>query len=131
MDRLRLVEISLPPGQSSFVPQEAVDFFDAARKEYDLGNYRECIEKSRYVRDALNRILKTTSSVRLGDVLVNQRGIPLEPTVRDFWDGVWQSWWNITNEGHHNPSPQPFTAQDARACLMTGAVILEFLGQLR
>jgi hypothetical protein len=130
LDRLRLVEIALPEA-GGVVPDGVVEHFDAARRDYDLGNYRECIEKCRYVRDALADHLGTTRTRQLGDVVADQRGLPPDAPVRNFWNGIWRGLWDITNAGHHASERQPFTAADAHACLMTAALILEYLGRPR
>jgi hypothetical protein len=128
LDRLRLLEISLPEA-GGLVPDGVVAHFDAARRDYDLGNYRECIEKCRYVRDALTQHLGTTRDKQLGDVVADRRGLSPDAPVRSFWNGIWRGTWDMTNAGHHVLVPQPFMAADARACLMAVTLILDYLGQ--
>jgi hypothetical protein len=129
-DRLRLFEITLPIS-GGLIPDVVLPHFDAARRDHDRGNYRESIEKCRYVRDGLVRHLGTTRDRQLGDVVAERRGLPSDAPQRSFLNGLWHGWWDMTNAGHHVPAPQPFTAADAHACLMTAALLLDYLGRLR
>jgi len=52
LNSLRLVEVALPT-LGGFYPELAPTSYDEARQGYDLGNYRACIEKCRYVRHAI------------------------------------------------------------------------------
>jgi hypothetical protein len=130
LDKLRLLEVVLPSA-SNLVPAGVVASFDGARRDYDLGDYRGCIEKCRYVRDALVGHLGATRDHRLGDIVADRRGLPADAPVRAFLNGVWRGWWDLTNAGHHVPAQQAFTSADAQACLMTAALILSYLGQMR
>ncbi len=129
-DRLRLIEVALPLA-NDLVPATALAPFDGARRDYDLGNYRECIEKCRYVRDAVSTHLGTTKVRLLGDIVVERRGLPEDAPQRGFLNHLWQGWWDMTNAGHHVPTPHAFTRADAHMCLMTTAIILEYLGTVR
>jgi len=44
LDRIRLIELNIPPA-GGVIPISAMQAFDAARREYDLGNYHDCIRK--------------------------------------------------------------------------------------
>ena len=57
------------------------------------------------------------------------RGLPEDAATTAFLDGVWGALAEATNEAHHAGHPdQAFTAADARAVLLTTAVMLEYLG---
>lgn len=127
-DRYRTLLIVLPTESPLTPGQSLVRWFDEARGRYDRGDYRGCIERCRDVRRAVEVALGATRdhpvSARTGPV-----GVPAGTTA--FVDGVWAALAQVTNEAHHSEYAEPASsAADARAVLLTTAVMLDYLGRV-
>jgi hypothetical protein len=128
-DRYRAVLVSLP-AESALTPDKPlVRWFDDARARYDRGDYRGCVERCRDVRRAVETSLQASKSNPVSAKAASAAALPAGATA--FLDGVWQALTEVTNEAHHPEHDEPvYRAADARAVLLTTAVVLEYLGAL-
>ncbi len=127
---LRLIEIALPTA-NGLLPEALIASFDAARHDYDLGNYRECVQKCRDVRNAVEQHLGATRQHSVADVLGDHLGLPPDAPQRAFLRNVWTGFADLTNAAHHQSSVQGLLRADAHVCLLTAALLLEYINQLR
>jgi hypothetical protein len=127
LDALRLVAVRLPRRGGS-LGDDLAAWFDQARQKFDAGDYRGAIERARDVRNAVEKRLQATHADPVAAKAGQARGLPPGAGTTAFLDGVWHALAEATNEAHHADRPdQVFTASDARAVLLTTAVILEYL----
>lgn len=126
LDHLRLVEIALPRSGGA-VPGEVVPHFDAARRDYDFGRHRECIQKCRDVRNLIEKHLGASKAHPVGDALADLAGLPLPQDQRRFLNQCWIALADLTSAAHHQMA---YSTADARACLLLTAVLLEYLQML-
>lgn len=105
--------------------------FDAARREFDNGRYRECLQKCRDVRHEVEKLLHARNSEgqRVADRLAQRGLIPGDSLQWRFLDGVWAATAGLTSGAHHN-ADLTFTAREARAALLITAVLVEFVSEL-
>lgn len=129
LDRLRLVELALPT-IGGLLELETVQTFDAARREYDSGRYRECIEKCRYVRDGIHECLGATRERPVAKVIGDRLHMASNAPQRAFLRDAWKSLVDLTNAAHHPTQARLLMPSDARACLLVVAVLLEYLQAL-
>lgn len=127
---LRLIEVALPSG-NGLLPANLIASFDGARRDYDLGNYRECVQKCRDVRNAVEQHLGATRQHPVADVLGERLGLPPEAPQRAFLRNVWAGFADLTNAAHHQSTVQGLLRADAHVCLLTAALLLEYISQLR
>jgi len=128
LDAMRLVAVRLPR-RGGPLGDDLVAWFDQARHKFDAGDYRGAIERARDVRNAVEKRLQATRNDPVAAKVGQARGLPEGAGTTVFLDGVWGALAEATNEAHHAGRPdQAFTAADARAILLTTAVILEYLG---
>jgi hypothetical protein len=128
LDVLRLVAVRLPR-RGGPLGDDLVAWFDQARHKFDAGDYRGAIERARDVRNVVEKRLQATRNDPVAAKVGQARGLPDGARTTAFLDGVWQALAEATNEAHHAGRPdQAFTGPDARAVLLTTAVILEYLG---
>lgn len=128
-NRYRTVLVRLP-SESPLTPgKPLVRWFDDARARYDRGDYRGCIERCRDVRRAVETSLEATKSDPVSAKAASAAGLPAGTS--GFLEGVWRALAEVTNEAHHPEHGEPvYRAADARAVLLTTAVLLEYLGTL-
>lgn len=122
----------IPPA-AGVIPDGAMRAFDAARREYDLGRYHDCIRKCRDVRYEIERHLNASGSSgepRVPEAVAARLGLPANSPQQTFLAGAWRSWVDQTSTAHHETDPGRYCAADARACLLLGAALLEYLGLL-
>jgi hypothetical protein len=106
-----------------------VRWFDDARARYDRGDYRGCVERCQDVRRAVETALQATKRDPVSAKAASAAG--LAPGTTAFLDGVWHALAEVTNEAHHPEHGEPtYRDADARAVLLTTAVVLEYLGAL-
>ena len=130
-DRFRTVVISLPMNGPLTPNTPLVRWFDDARARYDAGDWRGCIERCRDVRRAVETTLKATKSDPVSAKAAAASGLPPNPAISSFVDGVWGALSQVTNEAHHPEHHEPvYRAADARAVLLTTATTLEYLAAL-
>ena len=126
---LRLIEITLPTANGLLL-EGIIASFDAARRDYDLGNYRECIQKCRDVRNAIERHLSATQQHPVADVIGDRLGLPTGAPQRPFLRNVWTGFADFTNASHHQSTVQGLLRADAHVCLLLTALLLEYINQL-
>lgn len=130
-DRFRTVVISLPMNGALTPNTPLVRWFDDARSRYDAGDWRGCIERCRDVRRAVETTLNASKSDPVSAKAAAGSGLPSNPAISAFVDGVWRALSQVTNEAHHPEHGEPFyRAADARAVLLTTATTLEYLATL-
>jgi hypothetical protein len=126
-DRYRTLLVSLPAENPVAPGERLVHWFDDARRRYDFGDFRGCIERCRDVRRAVETALQASKSEPVSAKAT--AGLP--GGTMAFVDGVWRALAEIANEAHHPEHGEPaYSAADARAVLLTTAVMLEYLGAL-
>jgi hypothetical protein len=123
LDHLRLVEIALPHAGGA-LPDSVIPLFDAARRDYDEGRYRESIQKCRDVRTRVEKHLGATKHHPVGDAIGDRVASPLNDDEREFLNQSWTALVDFTSAAHHQPA---YVAADAKVCLLLTAVLLEFL----
>lgn len=128
-DSLRLIEIRLPPTGGA-LPSSIGSFFDDARRDYDAGRYRECIEKCRDVRNAIEQYLGATTKDHIAKVIGDRLGWTASAPQRAYLKGMWDGFAALTNAGHHIPAALQLTETDARTCVLTTATLCEYLNAL-
>jgi hypothetical protein len=112
-------------------PESLLPIFDAARRDYDLGSYRECIQKCRDVRHAVERHLGATNASPVATVIGDRLGLPTDAPQRAFLRHTWIGFTDLTNASHHLSTVQGMLRADAHVCLLTAALLLEYICQLR
>lgn len=126
LDAMRLVSVRLP--RTGPLREDLIAWFDQARHKFDTGDYRGAIERARDVRNAVEAHLGATRSEPVANKVQVARQLPDLAPITEFLDGVWKALADATNEAHHPDRPdQPFNAADARAVLLSTAVMLEYL----
>lgn len=129
LDRLRLVEVALPASGGP-LPDGMVKHFDAARKDYDSGRYRECVQKCRDVRYDVEGAVRADTGMGVADGVARKVGLDMKGPEHAFLDTCWKALADLTNAANH--LKDEFGAPDARACLILTAVVVEYLeGLLR
>lgn len=129
-DQLRLVEIALPVADG-LLPTEIIGYYDAARRHFDLGNYRDAIAGCRDVRNAVERHLAATPAHRVGDVVADRLGLAVDAPQRAILNATWEALRLATNAAHHIPAGPRLMEADARMSLHLTAILLEYIAQLR
>jgi len=127
---LRFIEIALPTA-NGLLPEALIASFDAARRDYDLGNYRECAQKCRDVRNAIEQHLGATRQHPVTEVIGDRLGLPQDAPQRAFLRNVWTGFADLTNAAHHQSTVHGLLRADAHVCLLTAALLLEYINQLR
>lgn len=130
LDRLQLIEVRVPsPGD--ILPDVVVPLFDAARRDYDSGRYRECIQKCRDVRHAVEQHLGATGKNNpVADRVAARLGLPPDDPRHTFIDQTWQGLAALTSQAHHIAHLDLSSAADGRAALLLTASLLDYLGHL-
>lgn len=128
-DQVRYAEIKLPT--SGLFPAEILDYYDAARRHFDLGNYREAVASCRDVRNAVERHLAASQAHPVSAIAVERLGLAPDAPQRAILAAAWETLRVATNEAHHVPGGPRLTEADAAMCLHLTAVVLEYLAQLR
>jgi len=127
---LRLIEVALPSA-NGLLSETLIASFDAARRDYDLGHYRECVQKCRDVRNAVEHQMGASRQHPVADTLGDRLGLPPDAPQRAFLRNVWAGFADLTNAAHHQSTVQGLLRADAHMCLLTLALLLEYIGQLR
>jgi hypothetical protein len=126
---LRLIEVFLPAA-NGLLPDALIASFDAARRDYDLGNYRECVQKCRDVRNAVEQHLGATRQHPVADVIGDRLGLPPSAIQRAFLRNTWAGLTDLTNAAHHQSTVQGLLRTDAHVCLLITALLVEYISQL-
>jgi len=130
-DRYRLVEVSLPTSDI-LVPQEAIDYFQKAKKYYDEGNNIECLRECRLALEEIEKHLSVQGH-KLGTAITKKLGWPDQPQLTEqakFLDSTWVGLFMLANAASHTPSTRSLLPADAYTGFLSIAVMLEYLGQL-
>ena len=128
LDQLRLIEVALPRGDGP-LPQQVIAFIDQARNDYDSGRFRECVQKCRDVRNAVEHHLGATKAHPVGAVIAHKVGAQFSTDHQGFVDQLWVALLNFTNSGHHLNTASLVTAPDAHACLVITAALVELINR--
>lgn len=134
---LRLVELTLPSSGGP-LPESVVSDFDSACREYDGGRYRECIQKCRDIRTAVEGYFKAmdadyTPAPRETDAKFVYNIVKRRLRLADdspqyvYMKCSWNAWINLASAGHHS---RDYTAADAQACLYHSVILLQYLTDL-
>lgn len=126
----RLVELTLPE-VNNLLPDSLLSVFDTAQRDYDLGNYRECIQKCRDVRNLVEHHLGATRQQPVATIIGDRLGLAPSAPQRAFLSNVWTGFADLTNAAHHLSTVQGMLRADAHACLLTVALLLAYISQLR
>lgn len=130
-DRFRLIEITLP-SSSRLVPDNAIAIFEKARGDYDRADYNGCVEKCRFVIEAIESHLSVTPHThKLGDAVAGVLGWSADTDQCKFLNLACQADFKLTSAAHHYPSTISLLPADARTAFHSTAILLEYLGQLR
>jgi len=129
-DRLRLVEINLPPP----LPEHgnAVTEFDKAQRALDERRYGDCLVACRGLVNIWNGLRAASKSTPMGDVLAKERQWSPDDPRRTFVNDTWKAVIDIVNTVHHpegQSKPQEFSASDARLIFYLVTSLSEYLGQ--
>jgi hypothetical protein len=128
-DQMRYAEIRLPT--SGLFPAAILDYYDTARRHFDLGNYREAVASCRDVRNAVERHLAATQAHPVSAIAVERLGLAPDAPQRAILAAAWETLRVATNEAHHVPGGPRLTGPDAAMCLHLTAIVLEYLALLR
>lgn len=134
---LRLVELELPSSGGP-LPDSVVADFDAARREFDGGRYRECIQKCRDIRTAVEGYFKEVDAdytpapgekdAKFVYTIVKRRLRLVDDSPQYVYlENSWNAWIVLASASHHS---RDYTAADAQACLYHGAILLRYLTDL-
>jgi hypothetical protein len=129
-DRLRLVEIHLPPPLPSH--GSAATEFDKARRSFDERRYGDCVGACRGLVNIWNGLRAASKSTPMGDVLAKERQWGQDDPRRKFVNEIWKAVIDIVNTAHHpegQSRPQEFNAADAQLVLYLVTILSEYLGQ--
>jgi hypothetical protein len=129
LDRIRIIEIALPEADS-LLPADVIRTFDAARRECDLGRYRECIERCRDVRNLVENSLGATRQHPIAARVSERMGWAADAPQRAFLETSWKAFADLTNASHHISQGARLVAADARACLLQTVTLLEYLTRI-
>jgi len=128
-DQVRFAEIRLPA--SGLFPSAILDYYDSARRHFDLGNYREAVAICRDVRTAVERHLASTQAHPVSAIAVERLGLATDAPQRAILAAAWETLRVATNEAHHVPGGPRLSEADAAMCLHLTAIVLEYLALLR
>jgi hypothetical protein len=130
-DRLRLVEITLPPP----LPDQpsAAGEFDKAKAALDTRRYEDCVAACRGLLAMWKQDAGATDGKRLAQVVAERLGWADADGRRQFLDGLWKAATNFVNAPHHPEASGQgvwLDHRDARLTLMMTALLSEYLGTL-
>ena len=130
-DRLRLVEVTLPPplpGQSSAAAE-----FDKAKAALDTRRYEDCVAACRGLLAMWKQGIGATDGKRLAEVVAERLGWDEVDGRRQLLDGLWKSATDFVNAPHHPEGSGQgvwLDHRDARLTLMLTTLLSEYLGTL-
>ena len=124
VNHVRLVEIGLPRA-SGPLPVETLRLFDAARSDLATGRGRECVQKLRDVRYAIEQHVGASKSDTVAMKIAAHRGLKSDSPQAKYLDGLWKTLADLTSDPHHDP--RPLAAVDARSALLFTAVLLDYV----
>lgn len=127
-DRVRLIEIELPPPLPDH-PSAAAEW-DKARRAFDERRYGDCVSECRDVLSMWSRQLGVTKARPLAEVIAEKRGWPEGDGRLYFLDAVWKAAIDVVNVPHHpegREAVQHFDAADARLMLLLTAAVSVYI----
>ncbi len=130
-DRLRLVEVTLPPplpGQSNAAAE-----FDKAKTALDARRYEDCVAACRGLLNMWKRQYGATDQQRIAEKIAEERQWPEGDGRRRFLDTLWNAAMGFVNAPHHPEGSGQgvwLDHRDARLTLMMTALLSEYLGTL-
>lgn len=128
----RLVEVRLP-SSNILVPEQAIEYFKAAKKSYDEGNNQECLRVCRLALEEIKKHLQIRDH-QLGTAVTKILGWPNKPELTEqakFMNNTWPGLYILANAANHTPSNLSLLPADAHTGLLSIAIMLEYLGQLQ
>lgn len=130
-DRLRLVEVLLPPPLPDHV--SAASEFDAARRALDELRYEDCIGHCRGLIAIWERVLGSSVGNRVASVVAKRLRWDSNDPRRQFLDDLWKSATDLANVPHHpegQDSRRIVEARDARLFFNLVTGLSEYLGSV-
>ena len=131
-DYYRLVEVTLP-SSNTLVPEQAIKYFNQAKKAYDERNYPECLRVCRLALEEIEKHLQVRDHL-LGTAVTKKLGWPDKSELTEqakFMNNTWPGLYILANAANHTPSNLSLLPADAHAGLLSIAMMLEYLGQLQ
>lgn len=128
-DRLRLVEVTLPPPLPDR-PNAAAEF-DKAKAALDARGYEDCVAACRGLLAMWKGLLGATDADRVADVMAERLGWTAEDGRRQFIDALWEATTDFVNAPHHPERAEQATwieYRDARLTMLVTAVLSEYVG---
>ncbi|MCL5284128.1 MAG: hypothetical protein M1330_05420 [Armatimonadetes bacterium] len=128
LDRVRLIEMQLPRLDGE--EDQVLERFNNALNNLDWGNYKDSIAACRDVRYLWEQKFDANKLKNpIADILAQQQNWPENDPRRQLLNKVWEGWAVLTSKAHHLPEENmpPFTAADARFCLLLTAILTEYL----
>lgn len=130
-DRVRLVELTLPPSLPPGVNAEAR--FAAFRQALDSGRYDDAVAASRDILRAWSGYLEASKQKPVATVVGKRLAWPEGDPRRSLLDALWKGLTDVANTPHHpEGQTQPFapSAADARLQLLLSAALSEYLSDV-
>jgi hypothetical protein len=124
VEHVRILEVGLPRTVAP-LPSDTLRRFDAARTDLDNGRGRECVQKLRDVRYAIEQHLGATKASPVAMKIAAHRGLPPDAVQVRYLDAVWKALADLTSDPHHDASP--VSSVDARSALLVTAVLLDYV----
>ena len=128
LNTVRLVAVRLPSA-SSLSSDDLIARFDAARRYFDLGEYRASIQGLRDLRTAVEDAFGATAADPLPNRIAALRGMKPGDPVPAFFVGLRDALAALDNPAHHDILPH--AASDARTALLVTAVFLESIQEMQ
>ncbi len=130
-DRLRLVEVTLPPPLPD-QPSAAAEF-DKAKAALDTRRYEDCVAACRGLLAMWRQGVGATNGKRPAEVVAERLGWDDDDGRRQFLDVLWKAATDFVNAPHHPEGSGKgvwLDHRDARLTLMMTALLSEYLGTL-
>ena len=130
-DRLRLVEVTLPPPLPDR-PNAAAEF-DKAEAALDARRYEDSVSACRGLLAMWKGLLDATDAHRVADVMAERLGWTADDGRRQFLDALWKAATDFVNAPHHPEGAGQATwidYRDARLALLVVGVLSEYVGSI-
>jgi hypothetical protein len=130
-DRLRLMEVTLPPPLPDR-PSAAAEF-DKARAALDARRYEDSVSACRGLLAMWKELFGAPAAHRVADVIAERLGWTADDGRRQFLDALWKVATDFVNAPHHPECAGQATwidYRDARLTLVVTAVLSEYVGSV-
>jgi hypothetical protein len=130
VDRLRLVEVHLPP---SVADATASKKWDDAQTAFQQQKYDDCVSHCRGLIRAWNRKLGASKQQHLAEIVASRNGWADDDPRRNLLDAVWQGLLDVANAPHHDEdrgSAFNATAADAEFHQLMTAIVSDYVAKL-